>query len=694
MRRILAVSKFVFVVTLTVSSHEAIARSTEIARSVTLQEVAGAVFTADQASNGRTVYNENCSGCHGTDLGNGTAPPLAGPQFLSSWNQPDRTLEDLFYLIQMTMPFGAGDSLPTDQYVDVVAFVLQQNGYASGNEALTNDPALLAAVRIESQTATTAESNPAPTFIEGEGGTEPAGEGPTQAELDAADQNDRDWLYHTHDYSGSRYANLSEINRSNVSQLRPVCLYQPSEPGSFQTGPIVYDGVMYLTTPHQTVALDAASCRPLWKHVWEVQGLEAWAGTNRGVALKDGRVVRATADGYLFALDATNGSLLWARKTADPSAGESFRMPPMIYDDLILIGPAGSENAVSGWVGAFRLDDGEPVWRFDTVPGARDAIENDTWENPEDIVLGGGAVWTPLSMDLEREELYVAVTNPAPDLPANLRPGSNLYTNSIVALDVRTGELRWYEQMVPNDDHDWDLTQVSPVFNTTIDGRERNLVATVGKDGILRVLDRNTREQVYDAEVTTIENVEAPVTTDGVRACPGVLGGVEWNGPALHPGENLLYTVAVDWCATFTSADEVRFIQGENYMGGTVQLDLNPNPVPGEDPRIWQGWLTATDASTGEVRWRYRSEQPMVAAVTATGGGLVLSGELTGDFIALNGESGEVLYRFNTGGPMGGGIVTYEVEEKQYIAVMSGSPSPFWVGLHPGSPTALVFALP
>jgi len=357
-------------------------------------------------------------------------------------------------------------------------------------------------------------------------------------------------------------------------------------------------------------------------------------------------------------------------------------MPPLIYEDLILIGPAGSENAISGWVGAFKLSDGSLVWKFRTVPGVEDN-GSASWPNPAGIKLGGGAVWTPLSFDTESEELYVAVTNPAPDLPSDLRPGANLYTNSVVALDIRTGKLRWYKQLISNDSHDWDLTQVSPLFSTAVKGRQRSLVATVGKDGVLRAVDRDSREIVYQTPVTTIKNAEVPVTTKGIFACPGTLGGVEWNGPALDPGTNTLYVAAVDLCATFWSVDKVRHIPGRLYMGGKVQRDESS-----------QGWVTAINASNGEVRWRYRSPKPMVAAVTATKGDVVFTGELTGDFIALGARTGDVLYRFNTGGPIGGGIVTYQLEGKQYIAVMSGRPSVFFSGQNPGSPTVFVFALP
>jgi alcohol dehydrogenase (cytochrome c) len=440
---------------------------------------------------------------------------------------------------------------------------------------------------------------------------------------------------------------------------------------------------MYLATARSTIAIDAATCRVKWRHSWTLRGDAVW-NRSRGVAIKDGRVVRGTPDGYLVALSSETGAMLWARRVADASAGETFSMAPVIYDDLILIGPAGSENNIKGWVGAFRLADGSPVWRFNTVPRPGEP-GYDTWQNPNNIPMGGGAVWTSFSLDTVTGDLHVAVTNPAPDLPAHLRPGSNLYTNSILVLDVRTGKHRWHRSLVPADSHDWDLSHVMPLFTATVNGAPRRLVATVGKDGILRTLDRETHDIVYATPVTTIENADVPVTTTPTRACPGVLGGVEWNGPSHSAVTNMLYVPAVDWCTTFTADPEPRYIPGKNYMGGTAARD------PAEKS---QGWLTALDATTGAVRWKYRSPRPMVAAVTSTAGGLVLTGELTGDFLALDGRNGEVLYRFNTGGSMGGGIVTYEAGGQQYIAVASGTPSAFWVDRNGGAPTIVVFALP
>ena len=438
---------------------------------------------------------------------------------------------------------------------------------------------------------------------------------------------------------------------------------------------------MYITTTRGTVALDATNCRPKWRHTWVPRNSEVWR-TNRGVAIKDGYLVRGTSDGYLLALNAATGVLVWAVKAANANQGETFTMTPLIFDDLVLIGPAGSENAISGWVGAFRLRDGSPVWKFQTVPGATPA-GSESWGNPKGIKLGGGSVWTPFSLDAEKGELFVAVANPAPDLPANLRPGDNRYTNSVVVLDVRTGKLLWYKQMVPNDAHDWDLTQVSPLFRANVGGRECRLVTTVGKDGILRSLDRDSHEVVYSTAVTTIKGADMPVTKDGVVACPGVLGGVSWNGPALHRELNLLYVNAVDWCAKFTSAEKVRHIPGHLYVGGLTEL---------EDKS--EGWLTAIEASSGEVKWKYQSKRPMLAAVTATKGNVVFTGELTGDFVVLDAWDGKVLYRFNTGGAIGGGVITYQEAGKQYMAVMSGRPSPLWVNEIAGAPTVFLFALP
>src|SRR5262245_1632776 len=639
-----------------------------------------AMYTDAQAAAGESLYRQSCAACHGATLTGGTAPPLTGAAFETSWSDPRVTLADVFFIARTTMPPRASNTLTAQDQAAVFAYILRMNGFPAGATALTaTSPALESAhLAIANRVAPPAP----PDFIPGAAGTAPATSGPDQATLARASQS-TDWLLHTHDYGGTRFSSLQEINATTAPHLAPACLFQVGERDSFQTGPIVYNGVMYITTATSTVALDASTCRVRWRHAWQPRENVAFQ-RNRGIAIKDGRVIRGTPDGYLLALNSETGALLWARRVGQPAEGEIFVMAPILFEDLVLIGPALSERNVQGWVGAFRASDGTPVWRFNTIP-KRGEPGFETWKNPKGIPMGGGAVWTSFALDTETGDLHVAVTNPAPDLPVHLRQGTNLYTNSVIVLDVRTGKLRWYRQVVPNDSHDWDLTHATPMFSTAIDGTTRRLVVTTGKDGVLRAIDRDTHGVLYETPVTTRENADTPVVTTPTRACPGVLGGTEWNGPAYNPATNLLYVPAVDWCTTFTAYEQVRFIPGKGYMGGRTDLD----PIDKS-----HGWLTAIDASSGAVKWKYRSPRPMVAAVTTTAGNLVMTGELTGDFTIFDARSGTMLYRFNTGGPMGGGIVTYAVGGKQYIAAASGSPSNFWVERNPGAPTVVVFALP
>src|SRR5438552_4709202 len=491
-------------------------------------------------------------------------------------------------------------------------------------------------------------------------------QGPTQAELSGAAANAADWLHPNHDYGGQHFVDIGEINRANVYRLSPVCHFQTGDSHPFHTNPIVHRGVMYVTTTYATIALDAATCSVRWRHDWQPKARENWP-QQRGVALKDGKVVRGTLDGYLFALDAATGQVLWEHAAADAAKGETFPLPPLIYEDLVIIGPAGNEAVVQGWVGAFRLDTGTPLWRFHTFP-ARDEPGAETWSATE-VLTAGGAVWTPFALDPSEGRVYMATGNPAPDFYGDVRQGDNLYTNSLVVLDARTGKLVWHYQATPHDTHDWDLTQASPLFTAEVQGEARRLVTVTGKDGVLRVLDRATRALLYEVAVTRRENATAPLTVEGVHACPGPLGGVQWYGPAFSPQTNLLYVPAVDWCGTYKRAETLRHVKGRLYMGGSFV----PDPV--EQSR---GWLTAIDASLGTVRWRYESSGPMVAAVTATAADLVFTGELSGDFIVLDGHDGSVLYRFKPGGAMSGGIVTYQVGGKQYVAVTSGAATFFW----------------
>jgi alcohol dehydrogenase (cytochrome c) len=507
----------------------------------------------------------------------------------------------------------------------------------------------------------------------------------------AGDSGAGDWIYVDHDLAGTRYSHLKEITTNNVSQLVKACAYTFPDKEPSQTAPIVSAGRIYVTTAHYTVAIDGADCRVLWSNTWTPREHEP-ATTHRGAALADGKIIRGTSDGFLLALDAKDGHTVWSKQIAEPKQGYFISMAPLVHGDLIYIGPAGAETAAQGWVGAFRIRDGEPVWRFNIVPNEGEPGAGTWGPNPAARKHGGGNLWTPMSFDEQKNLLYVPGGNAAPDLYDDDRPGDNLYTNSLIALDATTGRLVWYRQFVPHDVHDYDVSHVAPVFETKINGSTRNVIASTGKDGLLRLLDRDSKDVIYSVPFTNRSNVEAPITRTPVRVCPGTLGGQEWNGSSYYAKQNMLIVPATDWCAEFskdaTAPDPEKEHTHAFYFGGQTKFD------PWSAAR---GRLTAFDASTGQEKWRYDAAKPMIAGVTTTDGDLIFTGDLAGNLLALDARSGKVLLQSELGGPAGGGVVTYSAHGKQNVAVVSGL-----VGVYNlvapeiggGNTTVTVFRLP
>lgn len=506
------------------------------------------------------------------------------------------------------------------------------------------------------------------------------GAGPTQADLNDAARG-ADWLLPNRDYEGRRYVDLKEITPDNAGRLRKVCAFNSGEITAFAGNPLVWRGTLYLTTVWTTVALNATNCKMVWKH--EARGKPS-PFKSRGAALKDGKLIRATSDGRLIALNARTGRLVWENRAADAGKGESIVMAPIAFHDMVIAGVGISELGVRGWIGAFRLSNGAPIWKFSTIPGDGDPAA-DTWSSAESRAKGGGGVWAVApAIDVEKGLLYVAVGNPAPDLFGDVRQGTNLYTGSMIVLDVRTGKLQWHQQFVPHDLHDYDLTIASPLYQTSVGDKRSSLVAVGGKDGVLRAVDRDSRQEIFSIAVSSRLNADVPPTVDGVYTCPGAIGGMQWNSPAISTRLNRLFVPSVDWCATFKKAEQLVFVPGQLYMGGTVAFDRVEKS---------RGWLTAIDAATGARAWKYESRRPLVAAVTATSTDLLFTGELTGDFLAIDARDGRVLYRHDVGGPIGNGVITYGVRGKQYVAATSGTAAPFWrVPIAHASVT--VFALP
>ena len=493
-----------------------------------------------------------------------------------------------------------------------------------------------------------------------------------------------EWLSYNGDLNATRFSSLSEIKPGNVKNLAPSCTYDTGETTAFQSGLLVVKGVIYFTTNTGTYAVDASSCALKWKYIRA--GGRGGLGVNRGVAFLDGKVFRGAGDAHVFALDASTGQPAWETTLGDGAGGESSPIAPIAWNGMVFAGNAGGDNfGVTGRVYALSASDGHQIWRFDVVPESGRARA--TWKNVSDRnPPTGGATWTTYSLDAAAGVLWISTGNVAPDFLLALHPGDNLYTTSVIALDAKTGKLLRYVQPVRKDVHDWDMTS-PPALIKTSGGRE--IAAAAGKDGLLYGIDRSgigsggkssdrQMKILYATPVTTRSNVKTPLNEKTeTRFCPGTQGGTEWNGPAFDPPLNLLVVNSVDWCVSVKIAD-AKTVTGKRGSAWAGSGDAK-HPFGAMDPKeMWGGWLTAVDADTGRIRWKYKSATPMLAAVTPTAGGVIFTGDLNGDVLAVDAANGSVLWRNATGAPVGGGVITYQTDGHQRLAVAAGMSAVNW----------------
>jgi PQQ-dependent dehydrogenase (methanol/ethanol family) len=489
----------------------------------------------------------------------------------------------------------------------------------------------------------------------------------------ASASSSADWPSYNGSLEGTRYSQLSQITAANASRLERACTFDSGEDMSMQSGPVVVNGVLYLTTDTSTYAIDAATCRRIWHTAVSYPKL-GFLKNNHGVFYLDGRLFRVHGGVHAYALDAASGRVLWD-VPFQHTEGEGAPMAPIAWNGLVFVGNSGGDNmGVQGHVHALDVATGREAWRFDVIPDTGAARR--TWPSgPSATPPTGGGMWSSFTLDPTTGILYVPAGNPAPDFMPHLREGANLYANSVIALDARTGRFRDYVQIVPGQEdwHDWDVS-ATPALIRTRGGR--SLLASAGKDGELHGIDLAPMRIRWTVPTTTHENGETRFThTRATRFCPGTQGGTEWNGPAYNPSLNLVFTGAVDWCASVK----------------LVHPDSIPSPLPPDftgnvgggfgnfDPKEqWKGWITATDADAGQIRWRYQARTPILAAVTATAGGIVLTGDMDGRLLILDAQTGKVVNEIQTGAPIGAGIVTYQAGGQQYIAVAGGSISPIW----------------
>lgn len=598
---------------------------------------------------GQAIYQSQCASCHGDALAGGAGPALIGPAFAGRWHGASAALTEF---IAGQMPMNKPGSLSSKEAGLVTFYLLAQ--------------ALPVSAGVSEPPATQQGPLPGAPVEYGLASTQ----GPGDAEL--LDTDPADWLAYNRDYKGQRYAPLDQMTTANAARLAPKCIFQTGEIGSFQASPVVRHGIMFITTAHHVYALNAATCHALWSYNYQPVGTE-FLPSNRGIALYNGMAIRGTLDGHLIALDAASGKLLWDVAVCDTHRGCFINAVPLAFDGHLFVGEAGADVQSIGHVHAFEAATGKPIWTFNLIPTGHEPGA-ETWGSG--AAVGGASMWTTITLDPKSRLLYMSVGNPGQDFSGANRPGDNLYTDCMVVLNADTGKLVWYAQQEKHDVHDWD-TAAAPML---YEKGPRNYVAVGSKDAELYIYDRDSHALVAKKTLTRRVNDTVPLFAGkDVHVCPGSTGGVQWNGPAYHPALGMIFVNTVDWCSTYKS-DPAKTAM----FGGSMTMD------PPEQAR---GALLAFDAATGEQKWVYHASAPMLAGVTPTAGGVVLTGSSDGDFLVFNGRSGDKLYSFYTGGAVAGGITTYMADNKQYVAVLSGNSSKaLWKTS--GAATLIVFALP
>ena len=551
---------------------------------------------------------------------------------------------------------------------------------------------------------TTRRVAPAAAILMGLGATGASAQVPPER-LEAAAEAPADWLTYSGTYFSQRYSELDQVTPDNVDDLQLQWVYQTPVFGPWQSTPLVVDGIMYLTQrPNDVVALDARTGRVFWTYQYPTPpDHRACCGSNnRGVAILDDRLFMATLDAHVVALDATTGALLWDVELADKELAYSFTLAPLAINDKVIVGTAGGDRGIRGFISALDAATGEEVWRFYTIPGPGEP-GHETWEpcppdpvtycDPEAWMHGGASVWLTGSYDPELNLTYWGIGNPGPDFYREQRPGDNLYSDSVVALDADTGELRWYFQFTPDDPYDYDAVQIPVLADIERNGVPFKVMLWANRNGFYYVLDRATGRFLTGQPFVRVNWAEGlddsgrPVETPqppGEPTYPGVQGGTNWYSPSFSPRTELMYIPAwVDYGSVFIGEPQ-EYEPGGSFIGGRPRT-FNPVPdapiVPGltRGPvNTWtdeaaRGAVVAVDALSGEQQWSFEMTDVISSGILTTASDLLFTGARSGYFQALDARTGDLLWRAALGGQIVNGPMTYEVGGKQYVAVIAGS---------------------
>ena len=514
----------------------------------------------------------------------------------------------------------------------------------------------------------------------------------------------QNWLTHHGDYSAHRFSKLDQINAGNVKDLKVAWTYAMGGTeaggiwphGGLEGTPIIEDGVMYTTDGWGSVYKLDISKGP-GKLVWKMDpGTDKdWSGAvaccgvdNRGVALWKDKVISHTLDGRLIATDKETGEVAWERQVADPGIAEVITVAPLVVKDMAITGVSGAEYGIRGWIAATDLNTGKEIWRRHTIPAAGEP-GNDSWSDDHDAWKhGGGSTWVTGSYDPDQNLIIWGVGNPGPDWDAEYRPGANLYTDSMIALDADTGEIKWYHQFTPNDPYDYDSVGENVLVDTAVDGKARKLALHADRNGFAYAIDRTDGKFVwgtqfvkkltwtkgldkmtglpveYDPSQGVTPYIDAPTRENPIgNACPGNMGGKNWPPTAYNPQLDVWYIPVIESCNQMKNAEMTpeSYKPREFFTGGGPSQNV---PITGS--------VTAIDAKTGKITAKYDTEYPMLGGILTTAGGLVFAGRPEGTIVALDAKTLKELWHFDTGAGVNAPPVSYSIDGKQYIAIEVG----------------------
>src|SRR6201996_1664581 len=541
--------------------------------------------------------------------------------------------------------------------------------------------ALISGVALLPVTASAQEVNQAGKSVLGNAKVPPV----TQQMLDGADKNTKDFLLTNGNYAQTRFYGAKQIDRDSVKHLHVAWIFQTDVKESLETSPIVVDGVMYVTTSFSNVyALDAKTGEQLWHYSHKMGLVTTYCcgPNNRGVQVLGDLVYLATLDAKLVALNAKTGDVVRTADIADPEQGYSETMAPTVVKDKVLNGTNGGEYGIRGFVKAYDAKTGKLVWTFNTVPensvgvwATKDATGRDMHrdiqaekdqlaKSGDPFAKLGGGVWQNPAIDLATNRIYFVVGNPSPDLDGSTRPGDNLYTDSLVSLDLDTGKYACHFQYIAHDV--WDLDAVSPPVLVDVKGKDGKTIPGVihaGKTGHVYVHNRKDCSLIRFSEaMVPQENMWVLPTKEGARMLPGANGGVEWSPIATDPSQSLAYAINLHQPMTY-HVENSPYPNGKLWLGGAFKV------IPTETQ---SGNITAVNYNTGKIKWQVKTPEPMIGGILATAGGLVFTGEANGKFAAYDSSNGKELWSFSAGAGVNAPPSSYMVGDKQYIVVGAG----------------------